>query len=263
MKQTDYKFYTELKSKSISLNRTPKAVKGSSAFKNLFGAGILDTEKAGRGTNIVIRKESEYDNFLKINFPAIDNLTSTKSNNIRQFKSSKARRTQELPMYFLRGFKPLEVNDIKIDLEYHTKAFGFFGLSIPSIKTENICFVENKNTFLNAETLLGQDWVYIHSYGRIGKENLKKIVCKKFLVFVDYDFNGLDEFLRIKNHFIQAELFIPENFNELHNTYSTQMKGKQKASKKVSESEIPEVVMLRDLVQKSNKFLEQEVLIND
>jgi hypothetical protein len=41
------------------------------------------------------------------------------------------------------------------------------------------------------------------------------------------------------------------------------MKGKQKASKKVSESEIPEVVMLRDLVQKSNKFLEQEVLIND
>ncbi|MFT3979254.1 MAG: DUF2220 family protein [Ferruginibacter sp.] len=263
MKQTDYKFYAELKLKAISLNRTPKAVKGSSIFKNLLGAGILDTEKSGRGTNVVIRKQSEYDNFLKMNFPAVDNLTSTKSNNIRQFKSSKARRTQELPMYFLRGFKPIEVADITVDLEYHTKTFGFFGLTIPSIKTENICFVENKNTFLNAENLLGQDWIYIHSYGRIGKENLKKIVCNKVLAFVDYDFNGLDEFLRIKNQFIEAELFIPDNFNELYNTYSTHMKGKQKASKKVSESEIPQVVMLRNLVQKSNKFLEQEILIND
>lgn len=263
MKQTDYKFYTELKLKSISLNRTPKTVKGSSVFKNLLGAGILATEKSGRGTNIIIKKQSEYDNFLKMSFPAIENLTATKANNIRQFKNSKARRTQELPMYFLRGFKSIEVSDIKIDLEYYTKTFGFFGLTIPSFKAENICFVENKNTFLNAETLLGQDWIYIHTYGRIGKENLKKIACKKVLVFVDYDFNGLDEFLRIKNQLIESELFIPDNFNELYETYSTHMKGKQKASKKVAESKIPEVVMLRDLVQKSNKFLEQEVLIND
>jgi len=263
MNQTDYKFYTELKLKSISLNRTPKTVKGSSVFKNLFGAGILVTEKAGRGTNIIIKKQSEYDNFLKVNFPAVKNLTPTKSNNIKQFKSSKARRTKELPMYFLRGFKTIEINDVTIDLKYYTTLFGFFGLTIPLIKTEKICFVENKNTFLTAETLLGKDWIYIHSYGRVGKENLKSIACKKVLVFVDYDFNGLDEFLRIKSHFTEAELFIPDNFHELFETYGDQLKGKQKASKKMSESKIPEVVMIRDLVQKTNKFLEQEVLIND
>lgn len=263
MTQTDYKFYTELKSKAISINRTPKAVKESSAFKNLFGAGILGTEKAGRGTNIIIKKQIQYDNFLKVNFPAAQNLVSTKSNNIKQFKSSKARRTRELPMYFLRGFKTIEINDVIIDLKYHTSLFGFFGVTVPSIKTENICFVENKNTFLTAETLLGQDWIYIHSYGRVGKENLKSIVCKKVLVFVDYDFNGLDEFLRIKSHFTEAELFIPADFKELFETYSDRLKGKQKASKKVTESEIPEVATIRDLVQKTNKFLEQEVLIND
>lgn len=263
MKQTDYKFYTELKLKPISLNRTPKAVKSSSVFNNLFGAGILGTEKAGRGTNIIIKKESDYDNFLKHTFPAAQNLVATKSNNIKQFKSSKARRTKELPMYFLRGFKNVEINDVTIDLEYQTSLFGFFGLTIPFIKTEKICFVENKNTFLTAESLLGKDWVYIHSYGRVGKENLQSITCKKVLVFVDYDFNGLDEFLRIKSHFAEAILFIPADFQELFETYSNDLKGKQKASKKVAESEITEVAMIRNLVQKTNKFLEQEVLIND
>jgi hypothetical protein len=263
MKQTDYKFYTELKIKSISLNRTPKTVKESSIFKNLFGAEILGTEKAGRGTNIIIKKQIEFDNFLKLSFPSSKNLFSTKSNNVKQFKNSKARRTKELPMHFLRGFKTIEVKDLIIDLKYHTTLFGFFGLSFPSIKTENICFVENKNTFLNAETLLGQDWVYIHTYGRVGKQNLKSIHSTKVLVFVDYDFNGLDEFLRIKSYFSEAELFIPDNFPELFETYGTQLKGKQKASERVSNSEVPEVVMIRDLVQKANKFLEQEVLIND
>lgn len=263
MKPIDFTFYTDLKSKSISINRTPKSVKASSIFKNLFGAGILATEKVGRGTNIIIKKSDEYDSFLKRYFPSNENLLSTKSNNIKQFKSSKARRTKELPMFFLRGFKTVFINGTPVNLENYTKSFGFFGLTNPNIEAEKICFVENKNTFLNAEKLLGDEWIYIHSYGRVGKNPLTKINCKDVLVFVDYDFNGLDEYLRIKSHFALAELFVPKDFKELFEKYSDKLKGKQKASIKVSESKIESIVMIRELVETTNHFLEQEILIND
>lgn len=263
MKQTDYKFYTGLKVKSISFNKTPKTVKDSAIFNNLFKAGILIVKKAGRGTNIVIDKQNDYDNFLQMTFPSDNNLSLTKLNNIKQFKNSKARRTKELAMFFLRGFKEISINGKKIDLGNYTESFGFFGLTNALVKCENICFVENKNTFLNAEKLLGKDWVYIHSYGRVGLEVLKSIYCDEVTVFVDYDFNGLDEYLRIKKHFKNAKLIIPNNFKELFDTYGCVLKGKQKASKQVSESEISEVAMIRELVRTSNKFLEQEILIND
>lgn len=263
MKQIDFNFYSDLRNKPISLNRTPKTVKASSVFKNLFGAGILGTEKVGRGTNIIIQKPEEYAVFLKTYFPSHENLNSSKANNIKQFKNSKARRTIERPMFFLRGYSPIEINGKSLDIKEYTHSFGFFGVTTLNIKADRICFVENKNAFLNAEKLLGFDWIYIHTYGRVGLEVLKAIDCKKVLVFVDYDFNGLDEYLRIKSHFNDAELFIPNNFDSLFETYGTSIKGKQKASKKVLGSTIDTVSRIRKLVETTNKFLEQEVLIND
>jgi len=263
MKQIDFNFYSDLRNKPISLNRTPKTVKASSVFKNLFGAGILGTEKVGRGTNIIIKKTEEYDSFLKTYFPSHENLCSSKANNIRQFKNSKARGTIELPMLFLRGFSTIEIDGKSIDIKEYTQLFGFFGLTTSNIKADKICFVENKNTFLNVEKLLGFDWIYVHTYGRVGLEVLKAIECKSVLVFVDYDFNGLDEYLRVKSHFNHAELFIPDNFDSLFETYGTQLKGKQKASKKVLGSTIDSVSRIRRLVETTNKFLEQEILIND
>jgi hypothetical protein len=58
-------------------------------------------------------------------------------------------------------------------------------------------------------------------------------------------------------------LYLPEKFDELFRKYSKQISGQQKQTKRVAASELKEVIMIRDLVAKSNYFLEQEVLIHD
>ena len=131
------------------------------------------------------------------------------------------------------------------------------------INADRICFVENLDSFLKAEKLLGEDYLYLHKYGRIGVDSLKGIIAKEILVFVDYDFNGLDEYIRIKGIFENAVLFMPDNFDELFVNYSKVIDGKQQQSKKVADSLLLEVVKIRELVSRTNRFLEQEIIIND
>jgi hypothetical protein len=261
MKQIDYNFYTQLQERSISVNKTPKTIKNSPLFKSLLNSGIIDTRKSGRGTILFVNKHEDYGKFLKVHFPISANLTASKANNIKQLKNSKARKTVEIPVFFLRGFKTILINDNSVDLNHYTNKFGFFGLNNLRITADKICFVENKNTFLNAEKVLGTDWVYIHSYGRVGVNSLSDINSSNVLVFVDFDFNGLDEYLRIKSCLNNAVLYLPPNFMELFITYGASLKGKQKASKKVMSSQIEEIKMIRNLIETTNKFLEQEILV--
>ena len=132
-----------------------------------------------------------------------------------------------------------------------------------SVIADSICFVENLESFLNAEKLLGEKYLFAHKYGRIGKESISMIKAKEVLVFVDYDFNGLDEYLRIKNVFKSAKLYVPSNYDELFNTQSATLKGnKAKMSNAVKVSKDSVVVEIREQVARTNRFLEQETLIN-
>ena len=105
--------------------------------------------------------------------------------------------------------------------------------------------------------------MYIHKYGRIGKESISKIRAKEVLVFVDFDFNGLDEYLRIKKVFTNAKLYLPSNYNELFDKHSASLKGnKAKMSNPVKNSKDSIVIQIREQVARTNRFLEQEILIN-
>lgn len=263
MNLVDYKFYTDLKTKTISPNQAPKGVKNSHVFKNLIDAGILRIEKSGRGSKIIIKKLEPYEQFLKNNFPSDEiELEITKSNNIKRFRNSKAQKAKQPAIFFLRGFKDVELNNQIIDLKFYTTSYGLFSLIEPKIFSDKICFVENKDSFLRAEKLFGTDWVYLHIYGRIGIESIKGISAKEITVFVDLDFNGLDEFLRIKSVYSNAELYIPTNFKTLFDNYSHKIKGKQKASTRIKESKLSEVIMIRELVEKNSRFLEQEIMLD-
>ena len=187
----------------------------------------------------------------------------TKSANIRKFRNSKARQNRTPPVFLARGFKPIQINGKHFDLKTATESFGLFAVRQPKLVADKVCFVENLDTFLKAERVLGKNYIYLHRYGRIGADSIIDISAKEVVVFVDYDFNGLDEFLRIKSVHPHAELYIPENFKELFDMYSNKLKGRQKASKAVAESSLPEVVMIRDLVSKTSSFLEQEILTDD
>jgi hypothetical protein len=110
-----------------------------------------------------------------------------------------------------------------------------------------------------AERLLGKSFVFIHKYGRIGKESLGSLFANQLVVFVDYDFNGLEEFLRIKEVFDFAQLHIPENYDELFNKYSQSLKGnKAEMTNRIKQSSDSNVIKIRESIIRNNRFLEQQ-----
>lgn len=263
MTEIEFKFYSEIRSGDIKAGQVPNSIKGSLLFKNLIKSKIVDTKKAGRGSLLFVRNKELFESFYHHRFPDADNKVISKASNIRRLRDSKARKVESKPLFLLRGFKKASINGLEIDLDYYTKTFGQFSVVKPALKASRLCFVENLASFLSAEQIFGSECIYIHKYGRIGIKSLSALEAEEVIAFVDYDFNGLDEYLRIKSRFPEAKLYLPEDFTRLFNDYSRQLKGQQKQSKRVAASDLPEVVMIRDLVAKTNYFLEQEILINE
>ena len=263
MKEVDFKTYQLfLENKSVSKSVIPKSVLQSDTFKNLLQAEILKSSKLGRGFKIEINKEIEFEKFFKTSFPE-QVVSESKSGNIKKYRYSKATKIYNDPIFFFRGFSTWQINSKSIDLEKQTRDFGLFSAMPVSVICDMICFVENLETFLNAEQLLGKGYLLAHKYGRIGIESISMIKAKEVLVFVDYDFNGLDEYLRIKEVFQNAELYVPSNYDELFNKHSASLKGnKAKMSMAVKNSNDSVVIKIREQVARTNRFLEQETLIN-
>ena len=263
MKEVDFKIYKLLlENKSVSKSAIPKGVLNSDSFQNLLRAQILMTKKLGRGFKVIVLKEIEFEKFFNSSFPEQE-VSKSKSGNIRKFRNSKATKIKSKPIFFFRGFSTYNINGKAVELKQLTRDFGLFSVVPNSVMAEKVCFIENLETFLNAEKLLDEEYLFIHKYGRIGKDSLSTIKAKEVVVFVDYDFNGLDEYLRIKEVFECAQLYVPDNYDELFSAQSVTLKGnKAKMSNAVKSSNDSTVVKIREQVARTNRFLEQEILIN-
>ena len=259
MNQTDFRTYKRLKEDSFLSEKTiPKTVLSSSQFKGLVASLILEKIKSGRGFRYEIKKVSEFESFFKTYFPE-DIEVKSKSDNVRKFRNSKTQKTVSMPIFMLRGFETIKVNDKELNLDDYTKKFQLFACNAEKIEAKRICIVENLDTFLVAEKLLSKSFVFLHKYGRIGKESLSCLFTNQLLVFVDYDFNGLEEFLRIKEVFGFAELYIPENYDELFAKYSQSLKGnKAEMTNRIKNSSDCDIIKIRESIIRNNRFLEQQ-----
>lgn len=83
------------------------------------------------------------------------------------------------------------------------------------------------------------------------------------MVFVDFDFNGMEEYLRIKEVLPQTQMYFPKNFEMLFETYSRMLDKEQKLTKRILECHEENILLLTSLIQRTNRFLEQEILTND
>lgn len=263
MKLTDYKYYKLLLTDTPSYASLPKSFREAQHFLNLLQANILQKEKSGRGQLIIVKKQDLFEKFLLKHFPEELSEQATKNANIKALRNSKARKTSSIPVFLLRGFQTIQIAGHLIDLNSYTNRFGLFSIKGQSLNSEKICFVENLESFLRAETLLGEGYVYIHKYGRIGKASLEGITAKEVMVFVDFDFNGMEEYLRIKEVLPQTQMFFPKNFETLFETYSRTLDKEQKLTKRISECREENILLLTSLIQRTNRFLEQEILTND
>jgi hypothetical protein len=259
MNLTDFNTYKKLKEDSFLTEMViPKTVLNSQHFKGLISSLILEKTKSGRGFRYKVSKTTEFESFFNTYFPE-DIEVKDKSDNVRKFRNSKTQKTVSTPIFMIRGFEQIKVNDLELKLEDYTKKFQLFACNAEKIEAKKICIVENLDTFLVAEKLLGDSFVFIHKYGRIGKESLGSIYTKQLLVFVDYDFNGLEEFLRIKEVFDFAQLYIPENYDELFGKYSQSLKGnKSEMTNRIKQSIDSNVIKIRESIIRNNRFLEQQ-----
>lgn len=259
MNQTDFRTYKKLNEDSFLTEKAiPKTVLSSHHFKGLVSSMILEKTKSGRGFRYEVRKPNEFENFFTTHFPE-DIEVKDKSDNVRKFRNSKIQKTVSTPIFMLRGFEAIKVNDNEINLEDYTNKFLLFACNADKIEAKQICIVENLDTFLVAEKLLGKNLVFLHKYGRIGKESLNCLCTNQLLIFVDYDFNGLEEFLRIKEVFDFAQLFIPENYDELFAKFSQSLKGnKAEMTNRIKQSSNSNVIKIRESIIRNNRFLEQQ-----
>ena len=196
----EYTFYTKLLNDGeVSLSSIPRTIKRTSHFKTLNGGShnsILLVEKAGRGSKLRVN-QFKLDLFKKFYDNQFPNPTEVKNrvDSVGMFRDSKKTKKDSEPIYFLRGNQNIEINNKLIDLNHFTNNFGLFATKSLSLKVDKLCFVENKDVFLEVDKIISLDFVFIHPYGRVGVESLKKIEANEVLVFSDYDFTGLNEYL--------------------------------------------------------------------
>lgn len=268
MNLTDYNFLHKLKIGKVNCSSIPKAVKESSYFENLVHAEVILLKGSWERGSVFLNQQQIdfFEKFLKSHFPHEMTVESDRANNIKSLRNSKGRRSKSNSIIFLRGSQKVNINGLDVDLSIQTKNFEVFASSLNTLKCDKVCFVENLHTFLQIESLISSDYVFFHAYGRIGVELLKKIQVNEALVFSDYDFVGLNEYLSIKEIIKNTSLFVPDNYDMLFNKYSRPLKdsGKkigQKPSAKVLISREDPVVRIREQIFREQYFLEQEVVI--
>ncbi len=266
-KEGDF-YFNLLEKKKMPLSRVGK-IEESSPFQQLLEAEIIvKKEKRGRG-NLVLEREAAFQAFLQRNFPSGDtrgeNAATNRIESAKKYRNSKVA-SEEIPIAWLRGQQPISVNGHKIDyLPFLCERFSLFSAVIKSLHCQHLCFVENKEAFLKAEQVIPAQYTFLHPYGRVGEALMKTIKAETIMVFSDYDYIGLNEYLLIKEHLPQATLFIPDNFEALHATYTRDLKKKssgevQKKSARVKQSQDPAVRRVCKTIETTNKFLEQEAL---
>lgn len=264
--KTFYNFLTKiLKENKLPSSSIAKTIVKSSDFNTLINAGFIEyiPAKTGGG-NYYVKDKDSLKKYFGQKFP--DKLQNTYSaiSNIHTFRNTKAGKRESQNIILIRGFKQVKLNGINIDLKKYTEQFGTFSSKLESLHTDKVCFVENLDSYLLAEEVMGDEFIYIHTYGGIGRPTVSKVTAKEIVVFPDYDFKGLHNYLLVKSVFDFSKLFVPSNYAELFDKRSRTIKTKhgreQQPSKEVKESKEEIVIKIRNDVYNSKRFLEQQAL---
>jgi len=236
--------------------------------------GWLEKQWAGRGTRYVLKDTEKVrtafkkliENQGKRKFVAIAN--NPTAENVVNYSNSKAKKSPTNGLAFLAGKGKVEVNGKAIDLPALTAQLGTFciGMPIQQLKANKLFFVENFNGAFDCVKVFlpkayEEGYVFVHVYGRIGEAFLKRVSANKILIAPDYDYVGLQEYLRCKAIFPKTELFVPVNYDTIYAGHKSELKAKQAYFKEVKESDDPWVVHIRRQLNQNGAFLEQQGII--
>ena len=256
------KILTESK---ISASQVGSSVKQSADYITLLNGGFIEHLPAiTGGGSINLKNKEALERYFANKFPEEFKNNLTSIDNVNTFRNTKAGKRESQNVILIRGEKNVILNGVLTELKKYTENFGTFSAKLNSLETEKICFVENLDSYLIAEQVISSDFVFIHTYGGIGKSVVRKVIAKEILVFPDYDFKGLHNYLLVKSVFENTQLFVPSNYEILLKTKSRTIKTKQgrqqQPSKQVLDSEEEIVVKIKTDIFKTGHFVEQQAI---
>jgi hypothetical protein len=264
--KTFYNFVKRLLSEEkINASQVGNSIKRSNDYGALINSKLIEFKPAARGGGCIVCIDKEsIKKYFADKFPNELQKTFTAISNVNSLRNTKAGKRESQNVILIRGQKKVLLNGIEIDLKGYTETFGTFSASLKSLETSKVCLVENLDSYLLAERVIENNFVFVHTYGGIGKSVVSKISANEILIFSDYDFKGLHTYLMVKSAWEKAKLFVPANYDSLFETKSRTIKTKQgreqQPSKQVLASEEEIVVKIRTNIFKHKKFLEQQAL---
>ncbi len=249
----------------VNASSVGSTIKKSSDFSTLLSAGIIEYVQVKTGGGVFFaRKKDDLEKYFKNKFPEELKNEFSSIDNVNAFRNTKAAKRESQNVILIRGNQKVFLNGIETDLQYFTKNFGTFSTVLKSLVADKVCFVENLDSYLMAEKVVGNEYTFIHTYGGMSKSVANKISAKEILIFPDYDFVGLKNYLFIKEIFPDTQLFVPKNYEELFRTKSRTIKTKQgreqQPTKQVLESQDEFVIKIRTDIFKHKQFLEQQAV---
>jgi hypothetical protein len=249
----------------ISASQVGNSIKRTSDFTTLINGGFIQhlPAKTGGGSFYVKNKEA-LEKYSADKFPGENGSVFTAITNVNSMRNTKAGKRESQNVILIRGQETVLLNGVETDLKIYTDAYGTFAATLKSLEANKVCFVENLDSFLLAEQVIKNGFVFIHTYGGIGKSIVSRTTAKDILVFPDYDFKGLHNYLLVKSIFANTQLFVPNNYEILLESKSRTIKTKQgrtqQPSKTVLESEEEIVVKIRTDIFKTGHFVEQQAV---
>jgi len=235
---------------------------------------ILETAKfielktaANKGKFYEVVNEENLVQHFKNSFPNEVSDRFTAIQNAKSLRDSKGRKKESQRIVLLRGSNTIVANHSELDLSEQTKKFNVFAIQLNQLKTDKLCFVENLDCFMVAEKTISRNYTYIHIYGRIGIENFRNIETNEILFCPDYDFVGLNEYLKMKSIYPNTKLFFPDNYDKLFKEFSKPLKKKngmeQQPTTQVLQSQEEIVSKVCKLLLETKYFLEQQIIFED
>lgn len=267
--KTFYNFLVKLINEGkINPSSISPSVKKSGDFRTLENGGFISYQQAKTGGgSIIVSNPIALKQYFESKFPQELQGAYSAIDNVGTYRNTKAGKRISQNVILLRGFRSININGNQVDLNKYTEQYGTFSAKLSKLKTGKVCFVENLDSYLLAEQVVGRDYVFIHTYGGLGKTTIRKINADEILVFPDYDYKGLHNYLMVKNIFPHAELFLPENYDFLFEKYSRSIKTRegreQSPSTQVTESNDVFVIKIRTDIYKHKRFLEQQALFQN
>lgn len=264
-RKLELKYFERLEREgSLPVSAVPRSVQSADFFKQLESGYVIGKERAGGGQRIIVLDSAVLTQMLNRQFPGrAESAQEDAFVNARKYRDSKAGKRISAGLVLLRGTGEILVNDKRVDIGTMTKHFGCFSALQPRLAAPKICLVENLDCFLRAEDVLGSDYLFLHTYGRFGKNTLPEIKSEELFHFGDYDYTGLEEYLRLRAVHPSARLFVPDALETIWATYPKVATQAKSASKKVFASKLPEVIRVRNLLEQTGHYVEQQSLFPD